>query len=165
MLIIADSREQKVLDFEGIKGVDKVESMGLAYGDYSAIINGKPTPIVFERKSTADLFSTLTVDHDRFKREMERAKNDNITLILTIEGSYTDVWNYEPRGNFDGESMIKLLSTMLVKYDMQSWFCESRRVMARRIVDTFLAIERSWLSNVGGVASGSPETREEGEGV
>jgi predicted phage terminase large subunit-like protein len=39
VLIIQDSREQLPLDFSGIEGVDKVEVMGLAYGDYSAIVS------------------------------------------------------------------------------------------------------------------------------
>lgn len=134
MVIICDSREQKCLDFSGIDGIEKIETMGLAYGDYSSIVHGKPVPIVFERKGISDLFGTMTSGSDRFKREMERAKADNMKLILIIEGSYTDVFGGIEHSQFSGESMMKKLATLYVKYDLEYIFCESRRVMARRIV-------------------------------
>lgn len=142
-----DSREQKTLDFEGIEGVEKVETMGLSYGDYSAIVHGKPVPLIFERKGFSDLWGTMTSGYDRFKREMERAKADNVKLILIIEGSYSDVWNGFERSKYDGASMLKKLATLYVKYDLEYVFCESRRVMARRIADTFYAIERNCVVN------------------
>lgn len=145
MVIIWDSREQKNLDFSGIEGVEKVEEMALAYGDYTAIVHGRPVPIVWERKGFSDLWGTMTSGYDRFKREMERAKADNIKLILAIEGTYSDVWNGFERSQFDGPSMLKKLATLFVKYDLEYHFCESRRVMARRIADTFYAIERAYL--------------------
>jgi len=144
MLITVDSREQAPLDFSGIEEVDKVEVAGLAFADYSAIIGGKVVPLVFERKSLQDLFGTLGAGHDRFKRELERAKQADFKLILMIEGTYTDVWNGVEHSQMDGKTILKILATMYVKYDLEYHFCESRRVMARRIVDTFLAIERSY---------------------
>ena len=144
MIIIQDSREQLELDFSGIEGVEKVEKMGLAYGDYTAIVHGKPCPIVFERKGLGDLFGTMGKGYERFKREMQRAKDDNVKLILIIEGSYTDVWNGFERSQIDGASMLKKLSTLYIKYDLEFIFCESRRVMARRIVDVYSAVERNY---------------------
>lgn len=144
MIVIVDTREQKKLDFSGIEGVEKVEEMALPYGDYTAIVHGKPVPIVWERKGFSDLWGTMTGGYDRFKREMERAKADNIKLILAIEGTYSDVWNGFERSQYDGPSMLKKLATLFVKYDLEYHFCESRRVMARRIVDTFYAIERNY---------------------
>lgn len=145
MVIVQDSREQLELDWAGIEGVEKVEVIGLPYGDYTAIVHGKPVPIVFERKGFGDLWTTLASDnYDRFKREMERAKNDNIKLVLIIEGTYTDVWNGNEYSKYDGSSMLKKLATLYTKYDLEYVFCETRRVMARRIADTFYAIERQW---------------------
>lgn len=144
--MVQDSREQLELDFSGIEGVEKVEKVCLAYGDYTAIVHGKPVPIVFERKGFSDLWGTMTGGYDRFKKEMERAKADDVKLILIIEGTYTDVWNGFDRSQYDGASMLKKLATLFVKYDLEYHFCESRRVMARRIADTFYAIERAYVA-------------------
>jgi ERCC4-type nuclease len=144
MIIISDSREQLELDFSGLEGVEKVETMGLAYGDYTAIIHEKSVPIVFERKGFSDLWGTMTTGYDRFKKELERAKADNIKLVLIIEGTYSDVWNGFERSQFQGNSMLKKLAMLYVRYDLEYIFCENRRVMARRICDTYSAIERNW---------------------
>lgn len=147
MVIISDTREQNELDFSGIEGVEKVEIMGLAYGDYTALVHGKSVPIVFERKGFSDLWGTMTKGHDRFKAEMERAKKDSVKLILIIEGTYSDVWNGFERSAFSGQAMLKKLAMMYTRYDLEYVFCESRRVMARRICDTFHAIERNFSLN------------------
>ena len=138
-----------MLDFSGIEGIEKIEEIALSYGDYTAVVHGKPVPIVFERKGLGDLFGTMTSGYERFKREMERAKASNMKLILIIEGSYTDVWGGYSHSQFSGEAMMKKLATLYVKYDLEYIFCESRRVMARRIADTFLAVERNWFLDTG----------------
>ena len=147
MVLICDTREQKCLDFKNIEGVEKVEEMALSYGDYTAIVHEKPVPIFIERKGLGDLFGTMTGGYDRFKAEMKRAKESNAKLILAVEGTYSDVWAGYEHSQFDGQSMLKKLATLHVKYDLECWFCESRRVMARRIVDIFLAVERNWAKS------------------
>ena len=42
--------------------------------------------------------------------------------------------------------MMKKVVTLYVKYDLEYVFCESRRVMARRIADTFAAVERNFVA-------------------
>ena len=142
--MISDSREQLPLDFSGLDGVDKVERIGLAFGDYTALVHGKQVPIVFDRKAIGDLFGTMTSGYDRWKVVMEKAKKANFKLILIIEGTYTDVWNGVEYSKFDGHSMLKKLAMLYVKYDLEYVFCENRRVMARRIADTYLAVERMY---------------------
>lgn len=144
MILVTDSREQRCLDFSGIEGIESIEKMTMPYGDYTAIVHEKPVPLVFERKGISDLFGTMTSGYERYKREMERAKESSVKLVLIIEGSYTDVWNGIEHSRFSGESMLKKLAMLYVRYDHEYIFCESRRVMARRIADTFLAIERNW---------------------
>lgn len=144
IILTIDSREQSPLLFDGIDGIDKVEVAGLAFGDYSAIVGGKVLPIVWERKSLNDLFGTLGKGHDRFRRELERAKQANFKIILMIEGTYTDVWNGCEHSQMDGPTILKIMNTMYVKYDLSFIFCESRRVMARQIVDLASAVERSY---------------------
>lgn len=147
MVILCDSREQNVLSFDGIEGIEKVETTGLAFGDYGSIVNEKIVPIIFERKNLNDLFSTLSSGHARFRRELERAKQAQFKLVLMIEGTYTDVWNGTEHSQMDGKTILKILATMYCKYDLEYHFCESRRVMARRIIDTFSAIERSYATS------------------
>lgn len=146
--MVCDTREQCCLDFKGIEGVEAVEEMTLSYGDYTSIIHGRPVPILFERKGFSDLWGTMTSGHERFKKELDRAKKDGIKLVLLIEGTYSDVWNGFERSAFDGKSMLKKLAMMYVRYDLEYVFCESRRVMARRIADTYLAIERNWAKEI-----------------
>lgn len=156
MILVCDTREQKMLDFSGIEGIEKIEELALAFGDYTAIVHERPVPIVFERKGISDLFGTMTSGYERFKKEMERAKTSNMKLIIIVEGSYTDVWNGIEHSQFSGESMIKKLHMLQVRHDIETVYCESRRVMARYIAGLFSAVERNWtkensktISNLG----------------
>ena len=71
-----------------------------------------------------------------------------VNLVLVIEATYTKVckgYKYKKLGRlipsaFDGLSMMKLLDTLAVKYDMEIWYCSSREEMALRIVGRFIAI-------------------------
>jgi ERCC4-type nuclease len=146
MIVVQDTREKLQLDWSGIEGIEKVEVMTLSYGDYTAIVHGKPVPILFCRKSFSDLWGTFstTDGHRRFKNEMERAKSHNMKLILIIEGSYSQVLNGFERSQYSGKSMMKKLATLYTKYDLEYIFCESRKVMAMRIADTFSSIERGY---------------------
>lgn len=142
--LLVDTREQKPLEFrERIFG--EIIRSTLSVGDYGAEIDGSRVPIYFERKGLSDLFGTLgTSEYQRFKREMFRAVESNSKLILLIEGTMREVAVGYERSTFDGESMLKKLATLYVKYDLEYHFCCDRRVMSRRIEDTFQAVERLW---------------------
>lgn len=144
MVLIIDTRENLKLSFnEGIFG--EIRHNALSVGDYGCRINEELVPIIFERKNLADLFSTLGgPNYQRFKKEMQRAKEANIKLVLLIEGTMREVQAGYERSQFDGDSMLKKLATLYVKYDLEYHFCCDRRVMSRRIEDTFQAVERLW---------------------
>lgn len=149
LLVLVDSREQLPLFTNPVDGVDKVEVIGLPFGDYTAMImdangHGRQIPVCFDRKGLGDLFSTMTHGYDRFKRVMERAKANSHKLILITEGTYSEVLAGYSHSEFSGEAMVKKLATLSVKYDLEWWPCESRQVMEQRIVDTFLAVGRVW---------------------
>lgn len=109
------------------------------------MIDGKQVPIFFERKSIGDLWNTMTSDnYDRFKREMKRASDYGHKLILITEGTYSDIEAGYSYSDFSGASMLKKLAMLEVKYDLQWVACESREVMARKIADVFLAVNRYW---------------------
>lgn len=144
MVLIVDTREQKALDFKGIEGIEKIEDQCLPYGDYAAVVHDKFLPILVERKNMSDLFGTMTSGYDRFKKEMARAAEAKHKLILAVEGTYSEVYQGIEHSQFDGRSMVKKLAMLHAKYDLEVWYCETRRVMARRIVDLFWAIERHY---------------------
>ena len=144
MIILSDTREQLELDFTGLEGVEKVEKLGLAFGDYTALIHDKPVPIVFDRKALGDLFGTMTHGYTRWKGVMRKAKDANFKLILIVEGSYSQVLAGYEHSEYSGESMIKKLHMLQVRYDLETVFTENRRVMARYIVGLFGAVERNW---------------------
>jgi ERCC4-type nuclease len=142
LLILCDSREQAPLDFSTYQEVDKVEVVGLPFGDYTAVLDGSPVPVCFERKSIADLWGTMTSGYERFRKEMLKAKECGHKLILITEGTYSDVANGFDRSKFSGDSMLKKLHTLYVKYDLEWFPCDSRKAMAHHIVSTFSAILR-----------------------
>lgn len=144
LLLLTDSREQAPLDFSGHEGVDKVETIGLPFGDYTAMIDGKQVPVAFERKSIGDLWGTMTQGYDRFKVEMKKARDCHHKLILITEGTYSDVAHGFDRSEFSGTSMLKKLHTLYVKYDLEWFPCDSRKAMAHHISSTFCAINRCW---------------------
>jgi len=144
LVLLQDSREQAPLDFSGHEGVDKVETIGLPFGDYTAMMDGEQIPVCFERKSIGDLWGTMTSGYERFKKEMQKAKDCNHKLILVTECTYDDVLQGFDRSEYLGTSMVQKLHTLYVKYDLEWFPCDGREEMAHHISQTFSAIYRCW---------------------
>lgn len=143
LVLKIDTREQKPLLFkEGI--FDEIKLEGLPVGDYWAELNGKELPICFERKSLGDLFGTMGVGYERFRRELFRARENNLKVVLVIEGSMEEVVKGHKYSKMSGDAMLKKLATLYVKYNLEYVFCNTRREMARRIEDVFGAIQRNY---------------------
>lgn len=141
--LIIDTREQEPLHFK--KEVFEFQtSEKLEVGDYGCRIDGELFPIIFERKSKGDLYSTMTSGYERFRKEILRASELDIKLVLLIEGSMKQVQAGFSYSNFDGDSMLKKLAMLYVKYDLEYHFHGGRREMARKIEDTFCAVNRFW---------------------
>lgn len=145
-----DSREQEPLRFVVNEQVEAVEVRGVPFADYWCEIGGKEIPICFERKNLGDLFGTMTSGYERFKREMQRAKAAEAKMILVIEGSMKEVQAGYSHSEFSGDSMLKKLATLYVKYDLEYHFMNSRAEMARFIVEVFSAAERCYSKGIGG---------------
>jgi len=145
--ILSDSREQAPLSFN--KDKFDVVTECVPFGDYWCEIpttEGTYTqvPIAFERKGLGDLFGTMGKGYDRFKRELERAKEAKYHLILIIEGSIRDVHKGYEHSSIKGESMLKKLAMLRVRYDLEVLFFEDRRSMARWIEEVFDAVHRNY---------------------
>lgn len=143
MRLKIDTREQLPLEFnDGI--FNEIVREGLPVGDYWLELDGKEVPLAFERKGLGDLFGTMTQGYDRFKREMERAKEFGLSLILLIEGSMRQVGKGYQHSQFDGNSMLKKLAMLRVRYDLEYHFFNDRREMARYIEEIFSAVARNY---------------------
>ena len=78
MEIFIDTREQKPLSFK------KSKNLKLDFGDYT--VGGDHYSYTYvDRKSEGDFKSTMSVGFDRFKKELERAREFNSFLYVVIE--------------------------------------------------------------------------------
>ena len=148
--ILSDSREQAPLSFNKDKFDIKTE--GVPFADYwCEIPNSEGTytqiPICFERKGLGDLFGTMGKGYDRFKREMERCKEAKFHMTLVIEGTIRDVHKGYEHSSIKGESMLKKLAMLRVKYDLEILFFEDRKSMAFWIEQIFDAVYRNYLKS------------------
>jgi ERCC4-type nuclease len=140
--ILADTREQAVLEFNH-PYITEVVRTKLDFGDYSCEYsdNTRP-PVIFERKNIYDLFSTLTSGHERFKREIIRAKTANHQLIIIIEGTMSDVLDGIKHSQVKGITIVRQLFTLYWRYGVQFVFSADRTEMANYIMECYFSIGR-----------------------
>jgi len=145
LILQIDSREKLPLEFEVNGNVSRIETVGLLFGDYQAMLeDGTPIPISFDRKTPQDLYATLTSGNERFKREVERARKHNFTLYLIIEGSLSEIASGVGYSKVEPDTLIKTLFTFKVKYGVEPIFCNNRAEMKRYIIETFESFARNW---------------------
>ena len=141
--LIIDSREKKPLNFRG------AITRKLEFGDYGAEVDGQLLPVVFDRKSCNDFYSTLTSGHERFKKEMLRANDAGFKLIMIVESPYSDVLERK----FEGAHNIKMrhgiiekiLHKMQVRYaGFEIVFCKDRKDMQKYIRNYFNALNEEY---------------------
>jgi ERCC4-type nuclease len=144
MTILVDTREQKQLEFKH-KFIKEVKTTCLNVGDYCASFSSVyDCPVAFERKSIADLYGTLSQGYERFKREIERAKESNIKLIIIVEGSITKVLNGVPYSQRTPESIVYQLFTLRARYDIETVFCKDREEMSEYITQFYIAHKKEY---------------------
>ena len=142
MKILIDTREQEALDIKPGMHITEVKRVKLDVGDYGCELEGKQLPLYFERKSQQDLWQTLTSDVKRFKTEVARAKEANVTLYLVIEGTLSDVYKGNEFSEIFGSQVVKTLHMFKVKYGIECSFW-TRDDMKYHIIETFSACERN----------------------
>ena len=147
MVIYTDSREQRPLKFMIDDIVEEVKVAKLEVGDYTARYrDGSFSPIVFERKSIGDLFSTLANqrNHSRFNKEILRAKELGIKLVFAIEGMSDEIETGVPHSKVEGIRIIRSLQTIWLRYDLPHLFFPSRIAMATYIAEFFKSFGRNY---------------------
>ena len=146
-MLLVDSREKP----KAIKSILKYfESEGVKYsvtklfiGDYMEYSN--PSLIVDRKQNIAELAKNCTADHDRFKRELERAKSVGAELVVLVEQNrYKDRDNWirvetiedlmlweSPHTTIRGEKLYRVLRSWMAKYPLRVEFCDKRQTGKR----------------------------------
>lgn len=149
-MLLVDSREKP----KAIKSILKeFEREGVPYsvtklfiGDYQDY--GNPFLIIDRKQSIQELAANCTRDHDRFKRELERAKSVGARLVILVEQNrYKDrdkwihvetiedimLWS-SPHTTIRGEKVFRVLRAWMSKYDIDVQFCDKRQT-GRKILE------------------------------
>lgn len=140
--LIIDSREKQ----KAIKGILKVfdskgieyETSKLLFGDYMDF--SRPQIVVDRKQTIAELAKNCTTDHERFARELERAKKAGSRLVILVgQNRYKDrdkwirvetiddlmLWS-NPHTTIRGEKVFRILSSWMAKYPIEVKFCDKR---------------------------------------
>jgi len=141
-MIIIDSREkahaiQKIIDYFQQNEIE-YDISKLYIGDYINYSN--PNLIIDRKQNIAEIAQNCTVDHARFKRELERlVKTKSHMTILVEQNTYKDrgktikvnsiedliLWT--PKyGKICGEQIYRVLASWTNKYPIEVKFCNKR---------------------------------------
>lgn len=139
--VIADTREQNTprakerFDAFGVP----VRRATLAYGDYCGQIElpGRllhdvsetiRPACVIERKMSADeVAMCFTRGRDRFRREFERAVENNAKVYLLIENaSYESILNHRYRSRYNPTAFLASLTAWTIRYNLTPVFCKAQ---------------------------------------
>lgn len=152
MIIQIDSREKaraitKIIEEFDSRGITHPISK-LLVGDYMNYDN--PRLIIDRKQNLSELCSNVCQDHDRFRKELIRAKENEIKLVFLTEhgkginGLEDVIWWENPRrwkrrrntetGRWEdietkameGETLYKILCSMERKYGCEFRFCEKK---------------------------------------
>jgi hypothetical protein len=140
--IIVDSREKpkaisSILDYFEHTGI-KYEVSKMLFGDYMDY--NHPDIVIDRKQNIAELARNCTVEHERFKREMERAQNAGATLYILVEqstyidrGEHITVKNIEDLLRWSGkhtivtgEKVYRVLRSWMAKYPIEVRFCQKQ---------------------------------------
>lgn len=148
--IIVDSREKpkaigKILDTFETSGIE-YEVSKLLFGDYMDW--NRPNLVIDRKQNIAELAKNCTTEHERFRRELERAKKAGATLIILVEQNrYSDRGEWvrvekisdllrwsNPYSIVRGEKVYRVLSSWVAKYPLRIEFCDKRST-GKRILE------------------------------
>lgn len=141
-LIIVDTREKghkKILEYFEKNNIDYITSK-LDYGDYKLYKNNN---VVIDRKdSLLELSGNLchTTEHERIKREIDRAKEDGCKDFIFLIGeskikSVEDIKNWSSvHTKVKGITLLKIMVTMKEKYGVRFIICK-KSDMGKKIVE------------------------------
>ena len=148
--LIIDSREKPKAIGRILKQIEeagvKYEISKLLFGDYCEY--NRPNLVIDRKQNIAELAKNCTVEHIRFKNELERAKAAGAQLVILVEQNrYKDgdrwiqvkdisdlmLWS-SPYSKIRGEKVFRVLNSWVYKYNLSVQFCD-KRVTGRKILE------------------------------
>lgn len=138
MSIITDTREQRPLFLPTESRISK-----LPVGDYCC--EGEMySGVYIERKSLMDLAGTLTSGIERFEKEISKAKELGLYLVVVCDEPHIDCMEYSPANSFakrvTGAHLFHEIRRLCQKYDnIQFTFCSDRR-RAKQLIETIFRL-------------------------
>ncbi|MBQ1508466.1 MAG: ERCC4 domain-containing protein [Erysipelotrichaceae bacterium] len=150
MIIEIDTREkpkaiEKIIDYFQQNEIKYIRSK-LYYGDYR--IMESPLLVIDRKQNIAELAKNCTVDHKRFRAELERCKDVGGQLVILVEQNvYSDrgnkvrvkdisdlmLWS-SPHTTIRGEQVFRVLASWCARYPVRVEFCE-KRCTGKRIIE------------------------------
>jgi len=134
MTLLIDTREQLPLWTEGL-----VKRVKLDVGDYTT--SNLLGVAHAERKSANDLYGSILQGHQRFRKEILRAKESGTTLTIFVECPekefYLKSWDVTQSRKASPKTLQKIVQTISLKYDIGFVWCKGRKDMRSQIL--------SWL--------------------
>ena len=99
--------------------------------------DGTIPPVCFERKSHADLVQSLSKGYERFRREIFRAQEQGIQLIIAIEKPVSTILKGYSRSLVKGITTFRKLLTLRWKYGVEHIYFRNREEMATYIYEYY----------------------------
>lgn len=149
-LIIVDSREKpkaisRILEHFDKNGVP-YEVSKLLFGDYMDY--NQPQIVIDRKQNIAELAKNCTIEHERFRNEMDKARKAGARLVILVEQNrYKDRdetvevrsiedlirWS-SPHTQVRGEKVYRVLASWSSKYPICVQFCDKRQT-GRKILE------------------------------
>ena len=133
--IYIDTREQKPLKFDFTTQIET-----LKYGDYAFSDSKASMNTYIERKSITDFIGTMSGGFERFKREIERAKEDDAKLIVLVEEDMNNCLNFKflpyvsKKIKASPEFIFHNVRELLQSYDNLHFLFVKGRLEATRVI-------------------------------
>ena len=140
--IYVDTREQLPLEFDW-----PTEPKALKAGDYALSDPSVTCNCHVERKSLSDFISTLSVkNYDRFEREIQRAKEEDIYLVILVEDTLNNALSFKylpyisKKIRVTPEFIFRNVRILIQKYPhIQFLFVKNREESSRVIKKIFFS--------------------------
>lgn len=92
-----------------------------------------------------EIFQTLNQDYLCFKREIIRAQESNIKLIIVIEGTLSQIIKGNRYSTIKGISVFKKLLTLKWRYGIDFHCFKTKEEMVTYIIYTFITLGKERL--------------------